>query len=281
MKKISNKLFLCIAASSLLFTSCYKKFDTESYAPPFTISGFSSVSQIQPTALVGYWSFDGNLLDSVSGTAGVNTETTFVPGFKGQAMQGGIGKYVLFTPGATIKALHSFTLSYWVNTPPPSVGIIGTVSLSNPTAFWGNIDVFYENGGTNAAGKFRAHISNGPNDKEIPKDGMLNLFSSWTNITLSYDGATSTSKIYKDGNLVDTKVQTNGAAPFGNVDFTNSGQMVFGCNQFMTTPSLTSAHGAEGWASFLTGQLDEVRMYSTVLLDKEVNAMVILQGKGK
>ncbi len=284
MKKILSGLFLSGVAITLLLTSCYKKFDPTTYAPPFIIGGFSSVSQIQPSALVGYWSFDGNLTDSVSGTAGTNTETTFVPGIKGQAMQGGINKYVLFTPTAAIKAIHSFTISYWVKTPPPSTGIIGTVSISNPTAFWGNLDIFYENGSTNAAGKFRAHISNGTLDKEIPKDGILNLFDSWTSITLSYDGATSTSRLYKDGLLVDTKVLTvsdTNPALIGNVDFSNAGSMVFGCNQFMTTPSLTNSHGAEGWASFLTGQLDEVRLYNAILTDKEVNAMVILQGKGK
>lgn len=282
MKKISNKLFLCTAVSSLMFISCYKKFDTDSYAPAFTIGGFSSVAQIQPSALVGYWAFDGNLIDSVSGAMGTNTGTTFAAGFKGQSMQGGLNNYVLFTPGAAVKSIHSFTLSYWVKTPPPSTGIVGMIGLSNPTAFWGNIDIFFENGSTNDAGKFRAHISNGATDKEIAKDGVVNFFDTWTSITLSYDGASSTSKLYKDGILIDTKVLTsNGTTPLGNVDFTNSGSLVFGCNQFMTTPSLTTAHGAEGWASFLTGQLDEVRLYNSILTDKEVNAMVILQGKGK
>ena len=97
MKKISFKMFLGSMTLGLALASCYDKFDPATYAPPFTISGFSSVSQIQPANLVGYWSFDGSLVDSVSGTPGINTGTSFTPGFKGQAMQGGINKYVQFT----------------------------------------------------------------------------------------------------------------------------------------------------------------------------------------
>jgi hypothetical protein len=57
--------------------------------------------------------------------------------------------------------------------------------------------------------------------------------------------------------------------------------MVFGTVQFMTTPSLTTTHGAEPWASFLTGQLDEVRVYNKALTEAEVQALIVLQGKGK
>jgi len=56
--------------------------------------------------------------------------------------------------------------------------------------------------------------------------------------------------------------------------------MVFGCVQFQTDPSLTN-HGPESWASWLTGSLDEVRIYNKALTAEEVNALVVLQGKGK
>jgi hypothetical protein len=56
---------------------------------------------------------------------------------------------------------------------------------------------------------------------------------------------------------------------------------VLGAVQFQTTPSLTTSHGSEPWASWLTGSLDEVRVYNTPLTQEEVNALVVLQGKGK
>jgi hypothetical protein len=57
--------------------------------------------------------------------------------------------------------------------------------------------------------------------------------------------------------------------------------MVFGTVQFQTTPSLTSSHGSESWASYLTGAMDELRIYNKALSAENVNALVVLQGKGK
>ena len=57
--------------------------------------------------------------------------------------------------------------------------------------------------------------------------------------------------------------------------------MVFGTVQFQTKPSLTSASAGEPWASYLTGLLDEVRIYNVALKDAEVDALVKLEARGK
>jgi hypothetical protein len=56
--------------------------------------------------------------------------------------------------------------------------------------------------------------------------------------------------------------------------------MVLGAVQFQTTPSLTN-HGIEPWANWLTGSIDELRIYNAALTPTEVGALVVLQGKGK
>jgi hypothetical protein len=279
MKQTFNIKFLgTLVIGSLLFTSCFKKFDPESYAPPLNIGGYTSAKEIAPANLVGFWAFDGSLIDSVSGTSGTNTGTSFTGGVKGQAMQGGLNSYVLFSPGASITGVQSFTLGYWVNSPLHPAGIAGMVALANTNKFWGNIEMFLENGGTLDAAKFRAKImQNGTTEIGIDKDGIPALYTKWTHLALSYDAATSTFKVYVNGALSATKVQ----AGLGNLNFVNSGPMVFGASQFMTTPSLTSSHGAESWASFLTGQLDEVRFYNKALTIEEVSALVKLEGRGK
>ena len=66
----------------------------------------------------------------------------------------------------------------------------------------------------------------------------------------------------------------------GPIAFENSGPMVFGTVQFQTSPSLTT-HGPEDWASHLTGTIDEVRVYNKALNEGDINALVVLQGKGK
>ena len=275
---IKNGLLLCITLCSTLFTSCYKSFDPKSYQPAFTVNGYESSAQIGAANLVGYWAFDGNYVDSVSNTAGTNTGTTFAGGFKGQAYKGTLNSYVVAEPSDAIKNLQSFTVTEWLNTPPPSTGILDFFTLSNTTHFWGNIEMFFENGSDNTNGKIRVHVSKGGNDNTYAVDGVPNLFNSWVNIAVSYDATSSTFTLYVNG----SKINSGKAGTLeGALSFTDVGNIVFGCPQFQTTPSQTSGSDAQGWASFITGQIDEVRVYNTALAATDLQALVILQGKGK
>jgi hypothetical protein len=277
MKRRNLKLLLVIAITGAVVVGCYKKFDPDTYAPELEIGGYTSSSQISPSNLIAYWPFDGDLIDKVGGANGTNTGTTFAVGYKGQALQGALNSYVLATPSANITNMHSFTITYWVNSPAPSNGIIGLVNLAKTDGFWGNIDMFFENGATNTDGKFRAHIQNGASESWVAKDGIVNMFDTWTAIAVSYNETTNTFKLYVNGSAIFTSV----AAGFGPINFTNVGKLVFGCVHFQTTPSQTSATGSQGWASYLTGRLDEVRIYNMALADSDVNALVLLEGRGK
>jgi hypothetical protein len=278
MKTIFNKNILIAALLSIGLMSCQKKFDPSSYAPKLNIGGYTSVKQIATSNLVGYWSFNGNLVDSISGTAGTAVGSTFTAGFEKQGLQGALNSYVLAAPGSGITNIQSFTSTCWVNTPAPSTGIIGFLSLANTKAFWGNIEMFFENGSSNTNGKLRIHIAQGGNDYTYAVDNIQNLFDKWTNITFSYDAGTSTCKLYINGSSVSSGT-INGLT--GPLSFSNVGKMVFGCVQFQTSPSQTSATDSQSWASYLTGQLDEVRIYNKALSDAEIAAIVALQAKGK
>jgi hypothetical protein len=262
--------------TSLLLASCYEKYDPDTYAPDFEISGYSAADEIAPTNLAGYWAFDGDYVESKNSDAGEGVGTTFAAGFKGQCFKGALNSYVTADAPAEMLSMTSFTVSFWVNTPPPSTGIIGLFSLSKTDGFWGNIEMFFENGSSNSDGRFRTHVFNGTNDKEFPSNGIPNLFDKWVHITVTYDGATSIYKLYANGSLAST---VDGAG-FGGLDVTNPGKLVFGTAQFMTDPSIGCC-GQQGWASYLTGNMDEVRIYNKALTATEVSALVILQGKGK
>jgi hypothetical protein len=288
MKNKFLKLMLVFSVAGFLMTSCYKEYDPKSYAPAFTINGFSSVKQIKTSNLVGYWAFEGSLTDSVSGTAATNSGTTFVNGFKGKAISLNVANksYVTVTPTAALTTgLQSFTVSFWVN--PVFVdknsdngidGILGLVNLSNVSGFWGNIDWFVENGSNPSGATIKVHVTSGALDTWVVKSGVTGFFGSWTNHTITYDAATSKITYYINGSVA---VPATTVPWTGRVTFTNSGPLVFGCVQFQTNPSLTSATGSQDWASYLTGTMDEVRIYNAALTAGEVNSLVVLQGKGK
>lgn len=278
MKRYS---IVCITLSALTLGlySCYEKFDPESYAPAVSIGGFTSVSEIASSNLIAHWPFDGDYVEKVSNKAGENTGTSFANGLKGQAMKGAKNAYVLFDPTPAILNLNSFTLAYWVNSPSTTEagGIIGLVGLSNKSGFWGNIETFFENNATNTNGKYRAHIQNDSLDAWVSKDGIINLYNSWNHIALTYDAATSTFTLYVNG----SQSTTSKVANFGNLKWKNPGKMVFGTVQFQTTPSLTTSSTSQDWASYLTGLLDEVRMYNVALKPNEIDALVKLEARGK
>ncbi len=282
-----NKIIASLVTTVLLCTvvACFDEFDPNSYKPAFTINGFSSTDEIKLSALVAYWPFDGSLRETVSGQEALNSGTNFANGFKGQALNLNVANksYVTFNPGAAITGLQSFTISFWVN--PVFVdqnsdngidGILGLVNLSNPTGFWGNIDWFVENGSNPTSARIVAHVVSGANETWMSVANYRGLFDGWTNHTLTYNSTTSQFKYYINGSVGATAT----AGWTGPIQFTGSGPMVFGAVQFQTNPSIGCC-GNQPWASYLTGQLDEVRIYNSALTDDEVRALVVLQGKGK
>lgn len=271
------KLSVFLLAAGMLFSSCYKKFDASSYAPELSIGGYTSSSEIAPGNLIAYWPFDGTYVDNVSGTSGENTGTTFTGGVKGQAMQGAKDAYVLFDPTNAILSAESFTVTCWVNSPQNTDGMIGLITLSNKSNFWANLDIFFENGSAPDKAVLKMHVFSDGKDAWLGNYEVKNIWNVWTSIALSYDAGSSTFKVFVNG----AKIATQEVENYGPVKFENSGKMVFGTEQFQTDPSLTTATGKQDWASYLTGALDEVRMYNTALSEDDISALVKLEGRGK
>ncbi|HMU47907.1 MAG TPA: LamG domain-containing protein [Chitinophagaceae bacterium] len=278
--KMKNKNII-VAASALfavstIITSCTNKDGINGYAPPLTLGGYTSAKEIAPANLVAYWAFDNSLIDSVSGQSGTNTGTSFTAGVKKSAIQGGDNKYVLFNPGTTIQNLQSFTVTAWVNSPQNTDGIVGLVDLANTGAFWGNLTIFFENGGTATNGVLKVHVNNNGTDAWLGNYTVTNAWNRWIQVSVSYDAGTSTFKVYING----SKLATQTVAGYGPLHFQNATKMVFGTVQFQTTPSLNGGT-MQPWASFLKGQLDEVRIYNVALSESDVNFLNKLEARGK
>jgi hypothetical protein len=277
MKKVFIKICLPLLLICGLLTSCYKKFDPKSYQPAFTVNGYTSTAEIGKGNLVGYWSFDGSYVDSVSKTAATGVGTSFTGGFKGQALQGSANGYVISDLPNAIKNLNSFTIDYWLNTTNTS-GIITPIVFSRTDQFWGALDMFYENAGrTDVTANLKVHF-NGQSEVWFTNGFIANPWSGWQNIALTYDAASSTFILYQGGIAIATQT----AAGLGNIVFPASAtKIIFGTEQFQASPSLGTAGGAQSWAGYLTGQMDEVRIYSKALSPSDLQALIVLQGKGK
>ena len=138
--------------------------------------------------------------------------------------------------------------------------------------------MFFENGSDNTNGKVRLHVNNNGNDNTYAVDGVPNLFNVWTNIAVSYDASSSTFSLYVNGNKISSGTLSSVSGP---LSFADIGNIVFGAPQFQTSPSQTSATTSQPWASYLTGQIDEVRIYNKALNAPDLQALIVLQGKEK
>lgn len=196
---------------------------------------------------------------------------------KGQALQGVDKGYVLADAGTAIQNLQSFTVTTWVNSPQNAAGIVGLIDIANTASFWGNLTVFFENGSTADVGKLKVHVNNKGTDAWLGNYDLTKPWNTWMNIAVSYDAASSTFKVFVNG----SKIATQTVANYGNLVFQNATKIVFGTVQFQTKPSLTTATNAQDWASYLTGALDEVRIYNKALEESDINALVKLEGRGK
>ena len=262
-------------AIALVIGSCTKVETDDDFKPgdaPPVPGGFTNSREIAPTNLIGYWAFNGSLIDSVSGTSGTSTNTSFGAGQKGQAMQGTANGYVLSPASAAVKAMTSYTVSFWVNS-PLNTGATGIVSIGHTSEFWANINIFFENGGNNNLARFKTiYIANGTvRDNNI--QDVSGGFNKWVQYLITYDGATGTFKSFVNGSLI----RTNTAAVATPLPFTNVGPIVFGTLHFMTNPSSTSGSTSQPWAANLAGRLDEVRIYNKALTDIEAVALFQLE----
>ncbi|WP_426670560.1 LamG-like jellyroll fold domain-containing protein [Mucilaginibacter sp. McL0603] len=287
MKKLFSIYTIALLITSIGLSSCVKKFDPKSYAPPLNINGYTSANQIAPSNLVARWGFNGNLTDSLAtATSTTAVGTSYSAGLLGQALQGASSAYALSDVPPAVQNLHSFTFSVWVNMPQNTNGAVGLMDIANDQSggpgFWGSMAIFFDNGGTANTGVLKVHAFNVAGSP-TGIDGWLggytvnNPWGGWINVSVTYDDTTSTFVVYYNGGSVGTSTVT-GFAP---LNWTAAKKMVFGTLQFQTTPSLTANTGAQDWASYQVGATDEVRIYNRALTGVEVSSLVALQRRGK
>jgi len=277
--KLTIKPVTCLlAVFTLAMVSCQKKFDPKSYAPKQTFGGYAASNEVAAADLVAHFAFEGNLVDSVSNTSATNSGTSNSTGIKGQGMAIGLGNYAVFTPTTAIKSLQSMTIAYWINTTINTTGIQTPVDFVNAGQFWGNFDMFFD-GQSDASSVFKMHLfgNGGASEAWLTGWSLTSPWGKWIHIALTYDMASEKFSFYVNGALVGTSTQTGFGAP----NFANVPAIVLGTVQFQTTPSMTSATDAQGWASFVLGTMDELRIYKKALTTEDVKALYNLENLGK
>jgi hypothetical protein len=309
MKTIKNKLATIILsgfALSIALSSCQKKFDASSYAPPKpppSYGGYVTSSEVASSNLAAHWAFNGSYVDSVSSIAASPTDTlgnsspgiSFGKGLLGQAVTlPGTATYLVSNVPSNIQNLHSFSISLWVNMPVPANlnQAIGLISIPNSPNFWSCLDIYFNGGNTSSTGNLNIHLNDNSTstagaDAWLTGTVVANPWGAWTNITLTYDDTQSLFIIYYQGKPTTGGANKNGAftvTGFAPLNWTGAKNVIFGTFPFQAKPSLTTGANTGnygGWAGYVNGTVDEVRVYNTTLTATEVNALYNLQLAGR
>jgi hypothetical protein len=297
LKKSGTVLLLLTIMSFTACTKVDKGDDFPKGDPPPVAGGFTYSSEIAKTNLVGYWAFNGSLIDSVTGVSATNAGTTFDAGKKGQGYKGSATAYATFNPSTTLQTLKSYTIAFWINS-PVNTGAIGIFTIARTDDFWGSLDIYQDNGGTADKAVFKVHMFN----SAVPWGGQFTdakvNFGTWVHLTATYDATTSVFNIYQNGSAIGVNTAGNpgntispvlhGDDPailppklYGNLNFVNATKMAFGAFQFQTTPSLTAGASSQSWATNFAGNLDEFRIYNRALTGQEVSALYQLEKQGR
>ncbi len=308
MKKVTKNLSLLLAGGivlSLVTISSCKKKSSDPVLPP--IGGYNNSNEVAAANLLAHWTFDGTLNEDKAGavpTTKINN--TFVTGVKGQALNLANG-YVLYPAIAalsTASAIPSVTVSGWVNITNNNTSPTCIFALTQATGVqtdWntGPVDYYAETGhplSTNDTlvlhSSFSTYIGasrfGGDNINDYGVRGTdfqtVKGTGKWVHYVMEYDGAGSNIDIYANGILVSNnqfRHRTMGAPPvgIGNITTTPPIQALFGA--FPNAASGFPLSATQAWQTYMTGSVDELRVFSKALTAAEITALYQLELAGR
>jgi hypothetical protein len=220
-----------------------------------------------------------NGVDSIRANFPSSNTAASVDGVSGKGYKGSETVFTQYASANDFIKSSSFTISFWVKKTPQAAGK-GTnfaFALNSKGYSWTNLKMFLEfedagNPSTTDSASAKFYLLDQWFEFTGTKRMKNVLNGSWHHLAFTYNEATSVLTPYIDG-----AVPTNLPAGFGNV--TNGanarGKLDFGTDVTGLTVggAGTVAKDANGWMGNFDGQLDQFRMYSTVLSAAQITAL--------
>lgn len=286
-----SKLIVGVLALSVL-SSCEKDGNPNNLPEVSTaqyegkIDGYSSSDDVYPKNLVAYWTFDDTKNESISKTAPTSSlNDSYIAGVKGKALKLNAGFVYYATQINAFKtdALKSFTLSHWVQITNNGTKRTMTFQLARPGIFDGSLDVRLNTQAYPASNTDVLKVQ--PRFSTVGGGSQDNLNASlspkigatvWNHLVLTYDGTTGVFKMWADGvNIGSYNNRGTGNNLFKAYE---PGEVIIGGN-YNTIPGKT-VNTDVSYAN-MTGSIDEIRIYNTVLPDAHIKALFNLGKAGK
>jgi hypothetical protein len=295
MKFLNRYSIACVLGlflATVAFSSCEKDDnpnDLPDVSPAdFTgkIDGYGSSDEIYPSNLKAYWNFDDNKNETKTSTAPTQTlNDTYIIGMKGKAVKltGGYLYYAKQFDAFKTDALKNFTISVWVQLLNNGSKKTMLMQLARPGIFDGSLD-FRLNTNSYAA-SVTDKLSVGPRFTTLGGGSQDNLNATlnpkigadvWTHLVLTYDSNTGIFKEWANG----VDIGSYNSRGTGNNVFKayEPSEFIIGAN-YNLIPGKTI--NADANFALMTGSIDELRIYDTVIPDAHIKALYNLGLAGK
>ena len=256
-----------------------------------TIDGFKSSNEVYPKNLVAYWDFNTNTNEQKTGTApSLSANATLIDGgITGKALKLNAGYLYFGNQFNAFKtdSLKSFTISTWVQILNNGSKKTMLLSIARPGLFLGNLDFILETQQRAASVTDYVFMNpafttvGGGRQNNVNAYGSQNISpaigaTTWAHILLTYNGGTGTFNIWGNG------------VKIGNYPNRGTGNNLFKSyepSEFIIGATYNDIPGktVNADASFapMTGNIDEIRIYNTLLPDAFINALYKLGEAGK
>jgi len=287
-----SSLVVCLLTVSVL-SSCEKDGNPNNLPEVSTaqyegkIDGYSSTDDVYPKNLVAYWSFEDTKNETISKTAPTSSlnDSYVTGGVKGKALKlnAGFVYYATQMDAFKSEALKSFTISQWIQITNNGTKKTMTFQIARPGIFNGSLDLrlntqSYPSTTTDILKVNPRFTTVGGGSQDnlnatlSPKIGA----AVWTHLVLTYDGTTGVFKMWADGiNIGSYNNRGTGNNLFKSYE---PGEIIIG-GCYNTIPGKTVSTDVS--FANMTGSIDEIRVYNTVLPDAHIKALNNLGKAGK
>lgn len=283
---------LGMAMAAITFSGCEKDgnpnnlpdLDPSVYAG--TVEGYRTSDEIFKENLVANFSFDDTYAESISNTAPTSkTGDSFVPGFRGKALQLNAGYLYYATQFNAFKTdvFKSFTISQWIQVNNNGSKRTMLLTLARPGNLQGSLNI---NLNTNARPATNldfigiqpvfATVGGGTQDNVNANVSPKLTANEWINVVIAYNGLTGRLNVLANG----INIGSYSDRGVGNNLFKSyePGELIIGAN-YNLIPGKTVNTDASYAA--MTGKIDEIKIYNAFMPDGVVKARYDLTIAGK
>ncbi len=225
-----------------------------------------------------YAAFDGSAVDSIRANFGVLNNASFGTGVSDSAVQldGSKNGYVSFPSANDFGQATSFTISFWMNitlAQKDNNHAVGILAFANSKNFWGNATFYADNNAKSPSDSMdlKMHF-NAANNGDNWNFAGYNFSHAWPKmydgnwhmVTFTYDSASATGTVYRDGVQFDQKTGQS-------IAFENTSQLIVG--GFQEAAGIKDTYANNTWMAGFPGKIDNVRLYGVALSASDVAAL--------